>query len=87
MAKSLRLAVWNANGIINHKEDYLQFFLQDQLIDVMLISESHLTDKSYLKIPVYKFYHANHPDNTAHAGSAILIKSTLNHYQLHNYFI
>ena len=84
MAKSLRLAVWNANGIINHKEE-LQFFLQDQLIDVMLISESHLTDKSYLKIPGYKFYHANHPDNTAHAGSAILIKSTINHYQLHNY--
>ena len=45
----------------------------------------NFTDKSFLNIPGYKFYHANHPDNTAHAGTAILIKSTTNHYPLHNY--
>jgi hypothetical protein len=51
----------------------------------MLISETHLTDKSYLKIPGYKIYHTDYPDNTAHAGTAILVKSTINHHQLHKY--
>jgi exonuclease III len=84
MAKFLRIALWNANGIIKHKEE-LQVFLQNQLIDIMLISETHLTEKSYLKIPGYKLYHTIYPDNTAHAGPAILIKSTINHHQLHKY--
>jgi len=83
MANFLRIVLWNANGIIQHKEE-LQVFLQDQLID-MIISEPHLTDKSYLKLPGYKIYHTNYPDNTAHAGTAILIKSTINHHQLHKY--
>ena len=51
----------------------------------MLITENHFTDKSFHSIPGYKFYHANHPDNFAHAGTAILIKSTINRYPLHNY--
>jgi hypothetical protein len=84
MANFLRLALWNANSIIHHKEE-LQAFLQDQLIDIMLIRENHLTDKSYLKIPGYNIYHTNYPDNTAHAGTAIIIKSTINHNQLHKY--
>ena len=53
MANFLRIALWNANGIIQHKEE-LQVFLQNQLIDIMLISETHLTYKSYLKILGYK---------------------------------
>jgi exonuclease III len=51
----------------------------------MLISETHFTAKSFLKIPGYKLYHTNHPDNTAHAGSAILIKNTIDNYQLNGY--
>jgi len=84
MAKFLRLAVWNANGILKHKKN-CKFFLQDQFNDIMLISETHFTDKSFLNTPGYKFYHANHPDNTAHAGTAIFIRSTTNHYPLHIY--
>jgi hypothetical protein len=30
-------------------------------------------------------YHTNHPDNTAHAGTALLIKNTIDHYALPNY--
>ena len=51
----------------------------------MLISETHLTEKPYLKIPGYKIYHTNYSDNTAHAVTAILIKSTITHHQLHKY--
>jgi hypothetical protein len=51
----------------------------------MLISEPHFTEKSFLKSPEYNLYHTNHPDNTAHAGSAVLIKNTIDHYQLNRY--
>jgi hypothetical protein len=51
----------------------------------MLISETHFTDKSYFSIPKYITYLTNHPDNTAHGGTAILIKRTINHYELPQY--
>jgi hypothetical protein len=51
----------------------------------MLISETHFTDKSFLKISDYNLYHTNHPYNTAHTRSAVLIKNTIDHYQLNGY--
>jgi hypothetical protein len=48
--------------------------------DVMLISEMHFTEKSYLKRPNYTVYHTNHP-----AGTAIIIKNCIKHHQLNNY--
>jgi hypothetical protein len=37
---------------------------------------------SYFKIPHYNIYFTNHPDNTTHTGSGILIKNTISHYEL-----
>lgn len=42
-----------------------------------LISETHFTPKTKFKITGYTLISSNHPDNTAHAGAAILVKSTL----------
>jgi hypothetical protein len=42
----------------------------------MLISETHFTDKSYLKLRNYTVYHTNHPAGTARGGSAILLKNS-----------
>ena len=80
----MRIALWNANGLTKRQEE-LKIFLQDQLIDIMLISETHFTDKSHLMILGYKVYYTNHPDNTAHAGTAAIIKSTIEHYPLNKY--
>jgi exonuclease III len=84
MAKFLRIALWNANGLIKRKEE-LKIFLQDQLIDIMFISETLFTDKSHFQIPGHKVYHTNHPDNTAHAETAIIIRSTTEHHLLTKY--
>lgn len=73
---NLRLALWNANGISNHVRE-VELFLKDNYIDVMLVSETHFTNRSYIKIKEYDFISTNHPDNRAHAGSGILIKSTI----------
>jgi exonuclease III len=46
----------------------------------MLISETHFTEKSYLKLPKYIFH-----TRTARDGTAIIIKNSIKHHQLNNY--
>ena len=77
---SLRIAEWNANGLSNHKLELIQF-LYDNNIDVLLASETHFTDRTVLKIPQYSLYHSNHPDGTAHGGAAIIIRTSLQHFE------
>lgn len=78
--KDLRIAAWNANGVLNKKHD-LEVFLNTQHIDICLVSETHMTNQSYLKIRGYKTYHTIHPDNQAKGGSAVIIKENINHYE------
>lgn len=84
MIKILQLAIWNANGLSKHKLE-LQTFLKDQSIDIMLISETHFTKKSHIKIFGYSVYHTMHPDGTAHGGSAIIIRSNIKHHVTNAY--
>jgi len=58
--KTIRIAEWNANGLLHHKLELIQF-LQDNKIDVLLVSETHCTIRTVLKIPNYSIYHCNHP--------------------------
>jgi hypothetical protein len=60
-------------------------FLQQNYIHIFLISETHFTTKNYFRIPRYKLYYTNLPDGTAHGGTAILIKETIEHYKLLQY--
>ena len=78
--KDIRIATWNANGILN-KKDELQLFLNLQHIDICLITETHLTTQSHIIFKGYKVYKTNHPDNKARGGSAIIIKDSINHYE------
>lgn len=84
MDNFLRIAQWNANGLPNHKEE-VKLFLNQNYVDILLISETHFTSRSYFNIPKYKLYYTNHPDGTAHGGSAILIKEAIEHYELLKY--
>ena len=77
----MRIALWNANGLAQHKFE-LELFLEQQQIDVMLISETHFTDKNYLKIHGYNFYHTQQLSGKAHGGTGIIIKSSIKHYEL-----
>lgn len=80
----IKILLWNSNGLINQKTE-LQAFLINTPIDVLLVSEAHLTSNSFFKIPGYITYHCDHPDGTAHAGSALLIKSNIKHSTLPPY--
>ena len=77
----MRIALWNVNGLAPHKFE-LELFLKQQQIDVMLISETHFTDKNYLKINGYNFYHTQHSSGKADGGTGIIIKASIKHYEL-----
>jgi len=80
---SIKICFWNANGLSQHKLE-LTHFLKQQQIDIILISETHFTNKSYFKIPGYTLYDTKHPSGRARGGSAILIKSRIKHYPIQN---
>jgi len=45
-------------------------------------SETHFKNKIYFSTPRYKIYYTSLPDDTAHGGTMILIKETIEHYEL-----
>jgi exonuclease III len=75
MAKFLKLAVWDANGLIQHRDE-LKTFLYTHDIDVMLISETNFTEKSHIRIPKYTLHHTNHPAGTTWGGTAVILKNS-----------
>jgi len=81
MPAPLRVVLWNANGLLNHKLEF-QAFLDLHKIDIALISETHFTSRTVFKFPHYTKYHTIHPDNNAHGGAAIILRSSLQHYEL-----
>jgi hypothetical protein len=84
MAKFLQLALLNANDLTQHTEE-LKKFISIHNINVMLISETYFTEKSYLKLPNCTVCHTNHPAETVQGGTAIIIKNSIKHHQLNNY--
>jgi exonuclease III len=75
----LRIAQWNANGLQQHKEE-VKLFLNQNQFDILLISEMHFTSKNHFTVPGYDLCYTNHPDGTAHGGTAIIIKNTIAYY-------
>ena len=71
---------WNANGLLQHQQE-LQAVLDAEKVDVCLISETHFTKQSYIKLRGYKVYHTIHPANTAKGGSAVIINETIHHHE------
>ena len=64
----LKIVLWNANGLAQHTEE-VKNYVQNQQLDIMLISETRFTTRSYFKIPNYTIYDTQHPDGTAHGGN------------------
>ena len=56
-------------------------YIQTNNVDILLVSETHFTEKSYFQIPNYKTYHTMHPDGSAHGGSAVIIRNNIKHHE------
>jgi len=75
MAQSLKIIAWNANDLAQHMNEVKIFIFNNQT-DIMLISETHFTKNIISK---YRFtqYTIQHPNGTAHSGTAIIIKNNI----------
>jgi len=80
----IKICSWNANGVCQHKLEVINFLKQNN-VDVMLLSETHLTNKHFFMIPDYTFYKTNHPDGKAHGGTGILVRKRLKHFFVGSY--
>lgn len=76
--KSLKILLWNANGLKQNEPELFDLLI-DKKIDIALISETHYTTKIKNFFPGFNVYRTDHPDGTAHAGSAIIISSQIKH--------
>jgi len=76
----LRIAQWKAKGLQQHKEE-VKLFLNQNQIDILLISESRFTSRNHFTIPGYDLCYNNQPHGRAHGGTAILIKTTIAYYE------
>ena len=81
---SLKIATWNVNGLAPNKHE-VEVLINVHKLDILLISETHFTDQSLINIPNYNIYATNHPDGTAHGGTAVIIRKSIQHHQLPGY--
>lgn len=75
----LKVALWNANGVRKRK-NILERFLEEEKIDICLLSETRLRRESTFEIGGYNTYHSPYPaENRARGGSGILIRKDIDH--------
>jgi len=79
MIPKLRIKTWNANGLVQCKQE-LEDILHRDTIDIALISEIHFTAWTFLKIRNYQTYITLQPSDKAHGGSAVIIKESIKHH-------
>jgi len=81
MNKPFKIVIWNANGLTKHSQE-IKTFIFSQNIDILFVSETHFTNKSYCRVPGYTLYHTIHPDDKIHGGTALIIRSNIKHYEI-----
>lgn len=84
ISKPLKIIIWNANGLAQRALELKQF-ITEQSADILIISETHFTNKSFLKIPNYNIYNTNHPSGRGHGGTAIIASAKLKCIELGQY--
>lgn len=80
----LKIVLWNANGLSQHNLELTSFICKNS-IDIVLVSETHFSEKSFLKIPNFKIFCTNHPNNRAQGGTAIIINKNIKCVALESY--
>lgn len=79
---SLKIALWNANEL-SHQVFEVETFKINK-INILLVFETHFTNKNYFKIHNYEFYQTMHLDVTAHERSAVLVRNNIKHHEGEN---
>lgn len=77
----LSILLRNSNGLLKHRNE-LMTLLNEKCIGIALLTETYLTNKHNFYVSGYKIlvYRTDRPDGTAHGSAAILIRSSISHY-------
>jgi hypothetical protein len=84
MNRTLRIIAWNANVLVQDKQELEDLFYSDK-IDIVLISEIHFTTWTSLKIRNYRTYTTIHPSGRARSGTAVITKKSIKQYEFKSY--
>lgn len=74
----LKLMIWNAQGIKNKIHEFF-YFLQNNSIEISLVSETHLSSIVSCSHPEYLTYRLDRDDGHRAGGVAIFIKRSVKH--------
>lgn len=80
----MTLTIWNVNGLCKSKPDVKQF-VKITNSDILLISETHFSQRSYFSINGFDLIHTNHPKGRTRGGAVVLIKKGINYIELSEY--
>ena len=73
---SLNILIWNSNGLHQHEREFKNYLIEAS-IDVALISETHFTQRSFIRPPNHNIYNTNHPSGAGHGGTAVIIHKNI----------
>lgn len=76
----LCISFWNANSV-NHKKQQIEQYIYDNNIDLLLISETFLKPGHRFSLANYNVYRRDR-DNGPGGGTAVIIKSNIDHQEL-----
>lgn len=81
---SFKILFWNCQGVARKRLELLHF-VQVHKIDILLLNETHLSDKSKFALPNFFGYFTNRPSVPGHhtaGGTAIFIHRRFTHFPL-----
>lgn len=79
LMNTLRIALETQLGYCNI---VLKSKFSSSTTDIMILSETCLTNCSFFRLPYYASYYTCHPDNRAHANTAVINCHTTLHFEL-----
>jgi hypothetical protein len=77
VAKALRLACWNADGVRGRKLE-LEHFLSQHGVDICLLTETRLREREVFRLPNYVCHRTDRP--AGGGGTAIMVRRGIDHY-------
>ena len=78
---NLKILFWNCQGVLRKRLELIHF-VHHHKIDILLLNETHLSDKTNFKIPNFHGYFSNRPSvagRRAAGGTAIFVHRNISH--------
>lgn len=76
-----KIVTWNADDLTRHHLE-VEAFLTAHQVDILLISETHFTQRTYFKIAGFITNDTEYPNGNVRGRTAVLISRYIMHHEL-----